>query len=300
MAEVKWIKITTNMFDDEKIKLIDAMPERDTIHYIWIRLLVQAGKTNANGYIFLNENVPYTEEMLSTIFNRPLNSVRLALKTLMDFGMIEIQGDRLIKITNWSKHQNIEGMEKVREQNKLRKQKQRAKEKKLLQAAKDETCGVKISSHSMSRDSHAIEEEVDIEEDIDIDKEVVEEDKEKSKEENKKTTANTKKFSDVINVFENNVHPITPIELEKLQDWSQDVSSEVIIMAIEEAVEYNARTMKYINKILNNWFSKGLKTLKAVNSYKRDWADKKKGVKSNGSNKGDNQRPEDEGLGFSV
>ncbi|MBN3374799.1 hypothetical protein CF087_22550, partial [Clostridium botulinum] len=33
MAEVKWIKITTNMFDDEKIKLIDAMPERDTVHY---------------------------------------------------------------------------------------------------------------------------------------------------------------------------------------------------------------------------------------------------------------------------
>ncbi|AJD26583.1 DnaD domain protein [Clostridium botulinum] len=296
MAEVKWIKITTNMFDDEKIKLIDAMPERDTIHYIWIRLLVQAGKTNANGYIFLNENVPYTEEMLSTIFNRPLNSVRLALKTLMDFGMIEIQEDKLIKITNWSKHQNIEGMEKVREQNRLRKQKQRAKEKKLLQAAKDETCGVKMDSHSMSRDSHAIEEEVevDIEEDIDIDidKEVVEE--------SKITTAEAKKFLDVINVFENNVHPITPIELEKLQDWSQDVSNEVIIMAIEEAVEYNARTMKYINKILNNWFSKGLKTLKAVNAYKRDWADKKKGVKSNGSSKGDNQKPEDEGIGFTV
>ncbi|NFF66795.1 DnaD domain protein [Clostridium sporogenes] len=296
MAEVKWIKITTNMFDDEKIKLIDAMPERDTIHYIWIRLLVQAGKTNANGYIFLNENVPYTEEMLSTIFNRPLNSVRLALKTLMDFGMIEIQEGKLIKITNWSKHQNIEGMEKVREQNRLRKQKQRAKEKKLLQAAKDETCGSKIGSHSMSRDSHAIEEEVevDIEEDIDIDKEVVEEDIEET------TTADAKKFSDVINVFENNVHPIAPIELEKLQDWSQDVSNEVIIMAIEEAVEYNARTMKYINKILNNWFSKGLKTLKAVNAYKRDWADKKKGVKSNGSSKGDNQKPEDEGIGFTV
>ncbi|MBY6871635.1 phage replisome organizer N-terminal domain-containing protein [Clostridium botulinum] len=296
MADIKWIKITTNMFDDEKIKLIDAMPERDTIHYIWIRLLVQAGKTNANGYIFLNENVPYTEEMLSTIFNRPLNSVRLALKTLIDFGMIEIQEDKLIKITNWSKHQNIEGMEKVREQNRLRKQKQRAKEKKLLQPAKDEICGAEISSHSMSRDSHAIEEEVevDIEEDIDIDKEVVEEDIEET------TTADVKNFSDVINVFENNVHPITPIELEKLQDWSQDVSNEVIIMAIEEAVEYNARTMKYINKILNNWFSKGLKTLKAVNAYKRDWADKKKGVKSNGSSKGDNQKPEDEGIGFTV
>ncbi|MBY6835792.1 phage replisome organizer N-terminal domain-containing protein, partial [Clostridium botulinum] len=102
LAEVKWIKITTNMFDDEKIKLIDAMPERDTVHYIWIRLLVQAGKTNANGYIFLNDNVPYTEEMLSTIFNRPLNSLRFELKVLKDFGMIQIQEDKLIRITNWS------------------------------------------------------------------------------------------------------------------------------------------------------------------------------------------------------
>ena len=51
VGDVKWIKVTTDMFEDEKIRLIDAMPERDTIHYIWIRLLVQAGKTNSHGYI---------------------------------------------------------------------------------------------------------------------------------------------------------------------------------------------------------------------------------------------------------
>ncbi|MHB9951059.1 replication protein [Clostridium botulinum] len=171
MAEVKWIKITTNMFDDEKIKLIDAMPERDTIHYIWIRLLVQAGKTNANGYIFLNENVPYTEEMLSTIFNRPLNSVRLALKTLNDFGMIELAENHLIKITNWSKHQNIEGMEKVREQTKKRVAKHRAKKKELLEAAKEETCGSNETKNNVTLHetlSNGTEEEEDKEEDIDI------------------------------------------------------------------------------------------------------------------------------------
>ncbi|MDU1421959.1 phage replisome organizer N-terminal domain-containing protein [Clostridium sporogenes] len=171
MAEVKWIKITTNMFDDEKIKLIDAMPERDTIHYIWIRLLVQAGKTNANGYIFLNENVPYTEEMLSTIFNRPLNSVRLALKILNDFGMIELAENHLIKITNWAKHQNIEGMEKVREQTKKRVAKHRAKKKELLEAAKEETCGSNETKKNVTLYetlSNGTEEEEDKEEDIDI------------------------------------------------------------------------------------------------------------------------------------
>nr|WP_286674117.1 phage replisome organizer N-terminal domain-containing protein [Clostridium sp. ZBS13] len=136
VADIKWIKITTNMFEDEKIRLIDAMPERDTIHYVWIRLLVQAGKTNSNGFIFLGENIPYTDEMLSTIFCRPLTSIRLALKTLKDFRMIEVDEDNLIKIINWEKHQNVEGMERVREQNKIRAKNFRDKKKQLKESVK--------------------------------------------------------------------------------------------------------------------------------------------------------------------
>ena len=46
MADIKWIKITTDMFDDEKIKVIEAMPDRDAILIIWIKLLTLAGKVN--------------------------------------------------------------------------------------------------------------------------------------------------------------------------------------------------------------------------------------------------------------
>ena len=129
MAEVKWIKITTGMFDDEKIKLIEEMPEGDTILIIWIKLLTQAGKCNASGYLLLSQNIPYNEEMLSTLFKRPLSLVRLALKTFEAFGMIE--RDDKIHIANWEKHQNIEGLEKIREQNRLRKQRQRERKVKV-------------------------------------------------------------------------------------------------------------------------------------------------------------------------
>lgn len=118
------------MFDDEKIKLIETLPDKDTILIIWVKLLAQAGKTNASGYIYLNEKMPYTEEMLSTIFNRPLNTVRLALETFVRFGLIEVN-DTGIFIENWEKHQNIDGMDKIKEQNRLRKQKQRDKQKLL-------------------------------------------------------------------------------------------------------------------------------------------------------------------------
>jgi len=89
MTEVKWIKITTSMFDDEKIKIIESMPDADSILIIWIKLLTQAGKNNANGFIFLSENIPYTDEMLSTLFNRPLNTIRLALQVFKHFGMFK-------------------------------------------------------------------------------------------------------------------------------------------------------------------------------------------------------------------
>jgi len=135
MAEVKWIKITTNMFDDEKIRIIESMPEADAILVIWIKLLTLAGKCNRSGYIYLAENIPYTEEMLSTIFNRPLNTVRLALQTFIKFGMIcHVTGGNVtqhICVTNWEKHQNVEGMDKIREQNRIRKQRQRQNQREL-------------------------------------------------------------------------------------------------------------------------------------------------------------------------
>ncbi|PEQ01530.1 hypothetical protein CN587_25230 [Bacillus wiedmannii] len=160
MADVKWIKLSTSMFEDEKIRLIESLPDADTLLIIWIKLLSQAGRTNANGYIFLSENIPFTEEMLSTLFNRPIATVRLALQTFKQFGMIDITDDQYICISNWEKHQNVDGLEKIREQNRLRKQKQR--EKLRLDTSRD--------SHGTITQSHAT--------DIEIDKEI---DKEKNK-----------------------------------------------------------------------------------------------------------------------
>jgi predicted phage replisome organizer/uncharacterized phage protein (TIGR02220 family) len=135
MAEIKWIKINVGMFDDEKIKLIEKLPDADTILVIWLKLLAQAGKANAGGYVMLTENIPYTEEMLSDIFNRPLNTVRLALQTFRSFEMIEWD-ENGIEITNWGKHQNLDALERMREKGKKRVQEHRAK--KALDAPKDE------------------------------------------------------------------------------------------------------------------------------------------------------------------
>ena len=130
MAEIRWIKLRIDMFDDEKIKIIQSMPDGDAILVIWIRIIALAGKCNAGGLVLVEDEFPYTDEMLSVIFGKPLATVRLALKTFEKFLMIE-STEKGLYITNFDKHQNIEGMDKIREQNRLRKQRERAKKKAL-------------------------------------------------------------------------------------------------------------------------------------------------------------------------
>ena len=118
MAEVKWIKIVTDVFDDEKILMIESMPEADGLIVIWFKLLCLAGKQNNSG-VFQMGQMPYTDEMFSTIFRRPLNTVRLALKTFEQFGMIEIINNT-VTIPNWEKHQSLDAYELAKEKTRKR------------------------------------------------------------------------------------------------------------------------------------------------------------------------------------
>ena len=130
MADVKWIKIVTDIFDDEKMLLIDGLPERDAIIVIWFKLLCLAGKQNNGGVFMLNDKIAYTDEMLATILRRPLNTVRLALKTFEQFGMVEIIND-IITIPNWEKHQSLDSYEKKKERDRLYQKERRNKQKML-------------------------------------------------------------------------------------------------------------------------------------------------------------------------
>lgn len=130
MAEVKWIKITTDIFDDEKILLIESLPDADSIIVIWFKLLCLAGKMNNSGVFTLNDSLPYTDNMLATIFRRKETTVKMALDTFEKFGMIQrVEG--IITIPNWGKHQNLDSIEKKREYQRGYMQQYREKQKSL-------------------------------------------------------------------------------------------------------------------------------------------------------------------------
>ena len=161
MAEVKWVKLTTDMFDNRKIKHLRRLPEGNNIVLIWVMLLTMAGRCNSGGMIFLTENIPYTPKMLADELDFEENTVLLAIQALEQLDMI-VTENGFFTIAGWEEYQNIEGMEKIREQNRERKRLQRERKKQaLLDESRD--------SHVTSRDCHAIEE--DKEEDIDKEKE---------------------------------------------------------------------------------------------------------------------------------
>lgn len=159
MADIKWIKITTDMFDNRKIKHLRRLPDGNNIVLIWVMLLTMAGRCNANGMIFLTENIPYTPKMLADELDFEENTVRLALDALEQLNMI-VTDSGFFSIAGWEEYQNIEGMDKIREQTRKRVAKHREKQK-LLQ------CNVTVTG------SNAADIEEDKEEEIEIEREKI-------------------------------------------------------------------------------------------------------------------------------
>lgn len=158
MADVKWIKITTDMFDNRKIKHLRRLPDGNNVVLIWVMLLTMAGRCNAGGMIFLTENIPYTPKMLADELDFEENTVMLALEALQRFNMIMTDANCL-RIAGWDEYQNIEGMDKIRQQNRIRKQRQREKKVPALPPAE----GVSRDSHVTVTPCHATDKELDIE-----------------------------------------------------------------------------------------------------------------------------------------
>ena len=155
MASVKWIKITTDMFDNRKIKYLRRLPEGDKIVLIWVMLLTIAGRCNSNGRIFLTQSIPYTTKMLADELDFEESTVRLALEAFERLNMLDTNAN-LFTIVGWDEYQNIEGMDRIREQNRLRKRKQR--EQNLLP-------DMSRDSHVTVTQCHALEEDKDKERD---------------------------------------------------------------------------------------------------------------------------------------
>ncbi|CAG5707688.1 gp19 [Streptococcus pneumoniae] len=249
MSEIKWIKITTDVFDDEKICLIDALPDHDAILVIWFKILVLAGKLNKNGVLAISPNLVYTDEMLANRFQRPLNTVRMALGIFERFGMIEVI-EGVITLPNWEKHQNIDGMEKVKEQTRKRVARHREKQKEL--AIGNVTCNVTVT------ESNGTEEERDKELDKD------------------KNITNTSNSQNILELFQSEFRRLlSGFEIEEINHLLNENDSGLVKEALRTAVTSGKPNVSYIGGILRNWQQKQVTTVEQVRHSEKQRKEKK-------------------------
>lgn len=231
MTSIKWIKLNVDMFDDEKIKIIQAMPEGDALLIVWIKLITLAGKTNEGGYVYISNNMPYSEDMLSIIMNKPISIIRLALNTFQSLGMIE-NDENGIYLVNFDKYQSLDRMQEIREYNRLAQRKHREK----------------LKCQKMSLTSKSCH-ETDIDKDIDIDIDI-------------NNNINNKELtSEIFDIYQNEIGSLSSRQYEKLNQYRKDLSDDLIKEAIHIASDNNAKTFKYIETILIDWKNKGYKVI---------------------------------------
>ena len=165
MADVKWIKMMVGMFDGmsfKKIKRAKIGGEsfRDKLTAVWFELMDLAGRCNHDGALVNTGGIPFTDlDDIAVQIDRDEEELKLCMGFYLKEGMVTIEDD-VYAIANWGVYQNVEGMEKLREQTRQRVAK--CRERKKLQSG-NATCNATVT------DGNALEEEGEERKDLDLD-----------------------------------------------------------------------------------------------------------------------------------
>ena len=128
MADVKWVKLSTDIFNNRKIRQIERMPDGYAYITAWVKLICLAGTVNDRGSIYLTRTMPYTVQMLATELAMDDELLSSALEIFARFGMIEVAKNGVIRLVNWEEYQNSDKLEIIREQSRERMAKKRIKD----------------------------------------------------------------------------------------------------------------------------------------------------------------------------
>ena len=179
MAEITWVKLSTELFDNSKINYIRTMPEGNNILLIWIFLLTMAGKCNSDGLIFLTEDIPMSDEILSDLSGFEVNVVRMALSVFDRLGMIQWSGanNEYIGISGWEKYQSVDKLQDIRKKNAKRQKEYRMRQNDAAKGLPDNsnvtvtspvTSPVTLRNVTVTEQKKNKEKELDTEENKDI------------------------------------------------------------------------------------------------------------------------------------
>jgi predicted phage replisome organizer len=94
MAESKkyfWLRLKRDFFKRHDIQIIEAMPNGKDYILFYLKLLCES--VDHEGHLRFSEQIPYNEQMLSTITNTNVDVVKQAIKIFTELGMMDVLDD---------------------------------------------------------------------------------------------------------------------------------------------------------------------------------------------------------------
>ena len=82
-----YLKLKESYFDDDAIVLLESMQDGVIYSNILLKLYLKSLKNG--GKLQLDENIPYTAQMIATITRQQVGTVERALKIFMKLGLVE-------------------------------------------------------------------------------------------------------------------------------------------------------------------------------------------------------------------
>lgn len=134
------------MFDGGSFKRIKkaeigGVKFRDKLTAIWFELLDLAGKGNSCGMLVESPEIPFASlDDIAILIDREPDELELCMQFFIKNRMITVIDD-VYMLTNWSKYQNQDGLERIREQTRKRVAKHRDNKRLLLESNVCQYCG---------------------------------------------------------------------------------------------------------------------------------------------------------------
>ena len=152
-----WLKLKRDFFKRHDIQIIEGMANGKDYILFYLKLLCES--VDHDGNLRFSEQIPYNEQMLSTITNTNVDIVRSAIKLFTELHMMEIMDD---------------GTYYMSEVNKMLGSETYWAQKKRVQRLEDKGVGQcpTMSNESPTCPSKSIEKEIEIEIEKDKDKEI--------------------------------------------------------------------------------------------------------------------------------
>lgn len=91
MAKYYWLKLNKDFFKRHDIRIVEGMPNGKDYILFYLKLLVES--VSHEGKLRFNEEIPYNEDMLSTLTNTNIDIVRSAVKLFSNLHMMDLLDD---------------------------------------------------------------------------------------------------------------------------------------------------------------------------------------------------------------